>query len=373
MAHLAQGVTNFDSAVTFYDQLPPALTSHPSARVARGKALQFLPPTIVELNSQVGQDQQLWGRLRRGRDALALCLGPVSSFFLPEMGDRANSVGGFKKYTLPLLRGDIKQLPIVAMWHLMASERLQVETEAEVYLLAACWAAQSTYGTTTSSPGDAFHAVMDQVRWQHLSLDYVANFVAHCPYIRKCGGLALASVMTAALVHRDACPALLTRHNVTTAAPNRGKPLGRASWTLRTGIQVEEVEGLVNAGASVRKVIGQANGYPLELEIAHMQDEQSGEDSLGLFLYTLFPHSTSIGDGADKDRKVGNGLERGVGLEVSISLTGKAAPIRFTAFLGETSGWGLPAAIPWAQAAYGTQHFPTGRCEVELTVSMATA
>jgi hypothetical protein len=359
MAHLVRGVADFQTAVAFYDALPPELANHPSSRAARQKALPHLTRKIEELNAADGLTQAQRAQLRQGRDALALCLGPVSGFFVPEVGGRTQSSGGiFKKYTVLPLRSDIKQLSLVALWHLLASEQLQVESENEGYLLVACWAAHSD---------NSFHRLVGQIRWQHLTDDFIANCVAHCPMMRKSGGPPLANLITAALAHRHVPPAILAQDRIVVDR-NRGNPPGRASWTLRTGIQVEETE------ASMYKIIGQASGYPVELAITHEKDRQSGEEFLGLFVSFLLPNSTTTGQGADPAKAVPNGATRAVWLTVSILLTGWHAPRRFTHRFAEAAGGcGYGHAIPLALAAHGTQYFPTGRCEVELTVTLVQA
>jgi len=289
VAYLVRGVTSFEAAVAFYTALPPALADHPSSRATRQKARPYLIQAIESLNGRDDDRRQRMVQLRQGRDALARCLGPVSSYFTPEVGGRPEYTHTwFKKYTLPTLRGDIKQLSYAVLRYLLASEELKVETEDEVYLLAACWAAQGHEANTSS-----FHGVMEQIRWQHLSLDFLANVVAHCPLLRKSGGPSLPTLLTASLIHRRTPPAILASSDVPAAARDRGK--GTPSWTLRTGIQAEEIEALATVGASLNKIIGKVGGYPLELSVQHKKDEESGEESLGLFFSVPFPYSTSIG------------------------------------------------------------------------------
>jgi hypothetical protein len=143
MAQLVRGISDYDSAVTFYDELPPVLVAHPSTRAARTKALPLLTAKIESLEQQRGAQRN--AQILQASTALALCLGPVSQFFVQEAVGRAEFGGAFKKYDVLRLRNDIKQLSYVSFWYLLASDALQVESENEAYLLAACWATQSNH------------------------------------------------------------------------------------------------------------------------------------------------------------------------------------------------------------------------------------
>jgi hypothetical protein len=76
---------------------------------------------------------------------------------------------------------------------------------------------------------------------------------------------------------------------------------------------MDDVDGLGARGAALYKVIGQANGYPLELCARHKQAQNGDNDyHLAFYVHLRFPHSTSAGHDADPARAVGNALVRGV-------------------------------------------------------------
>ena len=193
--------------------------------------------------------------------------------------------------------------------------------------------------------------------------------------MRKSGAPSLASVITTAFVQREVPSHLVGRDGASIAPPNRGKPPAQASWTLRTHIELDDIDGLGARGARLCKVIGQVNGYPLELFAKHVGAEDGDDDDhLGLFVFVRYPYSTSAGRDADPERAVASGLDRGVALDVTIRITGwDDESALFEYFVTEGSSYGFPKAIPWSQAAHGSPYFPNGRCEIELTVKMARA
>ena len=376
MTQLVRGISDYASAVAFYHDLPAVLRDHLSTRAARSKALSLLTTKIETLEQEEGAERDF--QLRQGREALARCLGPVSQFFQAEVGVRKR--GGeavFKKYSVLPLRSDIKQLPYAAFFHLLASDALQVGSENEAYLLAACWATQSNstqtnnYGQTSN---DVFQRLVGNIRWQHITADFLANSVAHCPFMRKAGCASLASVITAALVQREAPPDYVNNARVRTAPRNRGTAPWDAASIINTGIQLEEVDWLTAQGMMLYKAIGQVNGYPLELAFKRAAGGYGGVggDGLDINLRVLFPRSLYLGpDAPEPHRAVTNGLDRGVALDCSIAITGWPDPRPVRSFCSGGFAYCWNNAIPLSQAAHGTPYFPYGRCEIELHVRVA--
>lgn len=370
MAAFVRGISDFDAAAAFYRDLSPVLLDHPCARPARAKALPLLTAKIESLDHQQGPQREI--QLLLARNALAHCLGPVNQMFTAEVGVRKQ--GGepvFKKYSVLPLRSDIKQLSYPAFFHLLSSDELCVKSENEAYLLAACWATQSDYRHNFGHmPSEIFHRLVGHIRWQHLTPDFVANTVAHCPFLRKAGGPSLASVVTAALVHREAPPEFVNNAaGVRIAAPNRARNLWDPSYTIRTGIQLEEVNWLATPDAALYKIIGQVDGYPLELSLKRVAGGNGGEDRLELHVCPLFPRSLYLGpDAPEPQRAVTNGLGRGVALDVTLDVTGWRAPSHVELFCPEGSTYAWRYAIPLSEAAQGSAYFPNGRCEIELQV-----
>lgn len=183
-------------------------------------------------------------------------LGPVCNFF--DQGRVIISAGAVLEksfYQWLPLKPHIRALSIETMSSLMMSDKLECSTESEAYYLLCAWLSQSSdvkrlYGGN----GALFHAFSGMLRFQHMSLNFLACIVSCCPFALQSGQMA--SLLRSGLVLRDDGSKRVAVQNKTDVCfRDRGK--GDGSWTFEAKILLEDVVKL-EKGQNLLKVLGLA-------------------------------------------------------------------------------------------------------------------
>jgi hypothetical protein len=313
---------DFDGAIT----LPPALTTHPAMAAVRRQVVAVLVMGIEERARNVAEEEAV----RAAVDVLAYCLGPVAAMF--------EGKGGAD----PPLREEVKQLPLYIFKRLLASEALQLQSENEAYALLAAWAYHSPHVGGGNQRIEAFKELAPLLRYHHMTLDFLANYVRPSP-LRVKSGLTMPTLLPAS-----------------GGAASRGAASpSRAEWQLKASFTLEEVEAL-RPGGVVGKWCGLAVGYPIACNVQRSE----GRDRLGVCLCIALPTPQGLG--------AGGGSAMGVDLKVKLNFPTTSTPL-VEDRLKRDEPWGYTDVFnkPWSRVVRaGSPEFPGGKLEVRVTIKL---
>jgi len=157
--------------------------------------------------------------LRKAGDALAKMLGPVDDFYDVWSG-YGWRLGFYNQFELD---ESIAELPTTVMRVMLASDALEVTTENETYTLLIVWLLQSPH-IKIDDRFPLFKKMIDVLRFEHSTPDYVLNVISHCPFLmaEDHDDKVTRKIMRKALSRRHADPALLRKAGLSSSAKNRG-------------------------------------------------------------------------------------------------------------------------------------------------------
>ena len=176
-----------------------------------------------------------------------------------------------------LVKSHVKALPEAAMEVFFASDGLMCQTENDVYTLLCFWVAQSSPDTPREAKYDVFARLAHRIRYHHLSLSFLSEFVSRCDFANKSG--MISSIMRQSHILR-----CLTKYKAAVEEHYYGKPRaqGIEKYTFRSKILLEDLLKVEESLESVRKCVGFAFGFPLIIEIT--QNKQDGKNVVGAFI-----------------------------------------------------------------------------------------
>lgn len=190
-------------ALTLLDDVPEMLRGHEAMAGVTARVIEVLADEIDtgSYSPTAPQTQTI----QKFANALAKVLGPVAQFFNEsswisgldnlaftwQSPDRVLSRPMEDKsfYTCLPLKPHVLALSPTVMEALLKSDALEVTTENEVYTLMGCWLVQSPFAGACDGSHEVpwanclslFRRLVQHVRLQHLSLEYVLNVVTACP------------------------------------------------------------------------------------------------------------------------------------------------------------------------------------------------
>lgn len=303
-----------ESAITALDDIPEHLRQHSAIDDLKELVQSAL---IIEID-KLATVYNMKGRnypeaerelLSKAGAVLAELLGPVEDFIygfepLDSGGDR------LKFYHQFSLNDEIAELPVTVMRVLLASDALQVKSENETYTFLIAWLLQAE-DIKEDDMFPTFKKMIDLLRFEHFSPDFVMNVVNYCPFVvaEDDDGKVMGEIMWKAFSRRHANAALLRKAGLSSNVKDRGTGQ-EATWTLGSSIPDWLLHSLP-PGKRYTETLGLVNGYPVQFIIAHRLDGQ-----LGIYFNVLYPHCGMYLD--DRER-------RGVGMRATFQVNDFAA------------------------------------------------
>lgn len=174
-----------------------------------------------------------------------------------------------------------------------------------------------------------FKKMIDILRFEHFTPDYVLNVVTYCPFVvaEDHDGEVMRKIMRKAFSRRYAVPALLRKAGLSSSTKYRGA--GQEEWTFESMIPFYLVNSL-EPGERNTETLGLANGYPVQYKIAHLRDGK-----VGIYFNVAYPSCGMLLD--DRER-------RGVGMRICFNLHDGPAESMEHYFL-EGESYGSPACF----------------------------
>lgn len=348
---------NLDFQAAFYclDDLPAPFENHPSMAAVRRQVVAVLVNGIKDRLSIIEvldtdddtdeetdkQEQQNETELRLGANALAELLGPVAAM-----------VTEGPLFPMVDVCEEVKNLPLSVFKMLLASDALQVQLENDAYILLVSWIMKTPCIDDHRDRIAAFKELVPLLRFNHMTLDFLANVVSHCEFIED--SEMLVPVMSSALVQRNVPSSLLSRSNVGTGKKDRGYRLGDARWHINASFTLEEVSRL-EPMESIVKWCGPVAGYSAAFEVG-----KTDEDLLDFFVRIQIPGPSNF--------NFTGSPYRGVGLTIHILVPN--SHMTFTHFFTrcKRTRTRLFDNKTWTDAL--SQHFPQGKMEIKATVKL---
>lgn len=255
---------------------------------------------------------------------------------------------------MPLL-DTVKRISPDVFKRLLASEKLQLQSENEAYHLCTAWLWQSPH-VSDSTRGGLFKEMAPLLRYYHMSTDYLANIVSQCRLMKN--SRLLPEAMLSALVQREASTAAVQADNVARGKRNRAGAIFDAKWRLLVSFPLNKLAALEPDEEKLRWC-GLVAGYAAALWVQRRQDG----DTLAAFLKIHLPAYSPLTEGSPST---------GVALKMEMTLTPDVKKEQYRFFSDATHvswGWFNIFGKPWAEAVHeGSPHFPDGKLEVHATV-----
>lgn len=277
-------------ALTLLDDLPEGVREHPAVPELRLKVIKTLATDIDKLADTETATAGSW-------ECPGKALGPVHKLF----GEGSDRYGLF--YTSIPLKPFVKNLSVAAMGALLGSDKLQMAVEEEAYYPLGAYLHQSNH-VTAAMRGIYFKALVENIRFHHISSDYLANVVTCCPLAIDSG--LIPSFLRSALVYRDVDKEL-------------------------------------------------AGGYSVALSV-----RRTTEDRLGAFVYVYMPYLPA--------QAFKGCLERRAGLHYKIQLGQKHYSSQDLFRRGDSWGWSDFFKEPWDEVVCRNSDHFTRKLPVKVTM-----
>lgn len=206
---------------------------------------------------------------------------------------------------------------------------------------------------------ELFSSLLQHVRFPHVTLDYLSNVIAFCPYMQKSG--MLLTKMAEALMHRRISPAIRAKHaeQLPTIIMDRAEGKMR-QWKVKVELDLSDFLTL-QSGERFHKVCGLVSGYPLYLAIIRKEVDGDVKDNISCFWFLKMPSSSD---------EAAEGAFRRVPLTISWKMTGGVG-FFVNHFFNDSKGWGHEDIYgkPWEEVINeGSPYFPQGKSTIEATI-----
>ncbi len=325
-----------EGATTCLAAVPAALEEHPGMEAVRKQVVALLVKGIEERDADTSEESKVL--VQRGVDALARLLGPVHEMF-------------YGAGTILRVCEDVLKLPLCVFKRVVASEALQLQLENEAYTLLTTWLKRPQKAWDgINQRTSLFKEMALLLRYQHMTSHFLANVVSQCRLMKASGLLPL--VVHAALIHREASPALLERAEAASGLDNRGRSPSETTWEVKASFTLEEVAAL-EQDSKIFKSCGLIAGYEAWLSVERTQN--SGLDALDADFSIVVPKI----NGAMALGRAGVGLKWRLALSPNTQL-----PQDAFFFDGRGRGFDNVFMKPWAEVVReGSPHFPGGKLE----------
>jgi len=267
----------------------------------------------------------------------------VSQFFGEGEWDESDYNNNTFCICLPL-KPYVLALSPEAMEALLGSESLQVTTENEVYTLLTCWLHQASHTGEHEYLRDLYGRLVEYVRLQHLSLEYVANVVTACSLAVDSGFLP--SMLRSSLLWRVKGADLVPH--------NRGHD--RPVWNYTTTLALTDLLSFSEYQDETTRVIGLIDGCPMRIAICRERTE-----TFGIFVYAIMPYN-------EAEVPLDNGLSHGMCFRYQLQI-GDVAGEWTRNVLEDSTGFGDDDIFkkPWEEIVHeNSTYFPDG--QVTITV-----
>jgi len=90
-------------------------------------------------------------------------------------------------YEILPLRDDVKTLSTKMMEVLLGSETLQLWSENDAYYFLCAWLSQTPRLSNEKERRALFQRLLPQLRFHHMSIDFLGAVVSACPYANASG------------------------------------------------------------------------------------------------------------------------------------------------------------------------------------------
>lgn len=215
--------------------------------------------------------------LQQAGTALSQALGKVEDFI--EQGATIRGLTCLPFYTLLPLRTNVNELSAAVMKVLLGSEELQLRSENDAYYLLCAWLSQSRRLSEEDDRQALFKQLLPQLRFQHMSHDFLCSVVSACPYANVSGVQSYIIRCSHAL--RNASRAFAEERDADVSSKNRS----RGSLKCIFDGEFELAVLLSDYGRSnACKYIGLAVSFPVAIYVEH-----EAEDTLGVYAHVGMP------------------------------------------------------------------------------------
>lgn len=205
---LGKGLT-IKTALTIMDEVPePLLVCYEDImKELEHKMIKALVNGIETLHNrpknQTNKEKEL---MQEAVEYFVFKLGPVEGFFeesaIPQRSGLQQAL---------TLRSHIKDLPVGVVEILLKNRYLRLKSENDAFYLLLAYIETYHMRYHVGSQMVFLH-LASHLRFHHMSLNYLANVVIHCPYITAMEKLT--EIMTVALGHRDINQSMLAKRGL---------------------------------------------------------------------------------------------------------------------------------------------------------------
>eukprot|EP00624_Nannochloropsis_granulata_P006579 evm.model.NODE_49489_length_41668_cov_28.749687.3 len=294
--------------------------------------------------------------LEEAGGALCMALGPVDRMF--DQGQTSKQFKHALYISLPL-RADIKRLSAGVMSILLGSDKLQLRSENDAYYLLCAWLSQSKRISDQKECRVLFSRFLPQLRFQHMSKDFLNAFVSACPYANAPG--LLSYILRHSHARLTLPRNLHDSHKKLVRMGKKDRSMGDLPCTIKSKLDLQDLLPLKLKKAPevperVSKYIGLASGFPVAVQV-----NRDAKGVFGIYVYVGMP----VWQGLIVD----GGVESRVAFECWVK-TRKTTNYLGYLFNGK-GGWGWPDFFgkPWEDVVFpNSPYFPDGVMTVEVTM-----
>jgi len=288
--------------------------------------------------------------------ALCMVLGPVDQMF--DQGPASKQFKHTLYISLPLCV-DIKRLSARVMSILLGSDKLQLRSENDAYYLLCAWLSQSRRISDQKECRVLFSRFLPQLRFEHMSQDFLSAFVSACPYANASG---LFSYILRYSHARLTLPRNLhDSHKKLVKMGKKDRSMGDLPCTLKSKLGLQDLLPLKLKKAPevperISKYIGLALGFPVAVQV-----NREAKGLFGIYVYVGMPLWQGL--------SVDEGRESRVAFECWVE-TGKKTNYLGYLFNGKGSrGWPDFFGKPWEDVVFpDSPYFPDGVMTMEVTM-----